>query len=69
MALRLLTQPDMPEPTKPQNAEVDDSEEHVERRVVYESRSSTSSRSSAITMIIVVVIALALIAWIVMQMR
>ena len=59
----------MPEPNDPQFSEPQDNEEHVERRVVYETRSTSSSRSSAITMIIVVVIALALVAWVVMQMR
>ena len=51
----------MPEP--------EDSEHHVERRVVYETVSSSSTRSSAITIGIVVVIAIALIVWVVMQMR
>lgn len=69
MALPLLTQPGMPEPNEPLITEAQDNEEHVERRVVYETRSTSSTRSSAITMIIVVVIALALVAWIVMQMR
>ena len=51
----------MPEP--------EDSEQHVERRVVYETVSASSTRSSAITIAVVIVIALALIVWIVMQMR
>jgi hypothetical protein len=51
----------MPEP--------EDNESHVERRVVYETVSSSSTRSSAITIGIVIVIAIALIVWIVMQMR
>ncbi|HEX6097687.1 MAG TPA: hypothetical protein VF432_15270 [Thermoanaerobaculia bacterium] len=51
----------MPEP--------EDNESHVERRVVYETVSSSSTRSSAITMGIIVVIAIALIVWVVMQMR
>ncbi|HVG24556.1 MAG TPA: hypothetical protein VND45_10405 [Thermoanaerobaculia bacterium] len=51
----------MPEP--------DDREEHVERKVVYETVSSSSSRGSAITIGIVVLIALALVIWIVVQMR
>jgi hypothetical protein len=51
----------MPEPQ--------DHEDHVERKVVYETVSSSSSRSSAITIAIVVVIAIALVVWIVMQMR
>jgi predicted nucleic acid-binding Zn ribbon protein len=49
--------------------EVQNSEEHVERKVVYETVSSSSTRSSAITIGIVVVIALAIIIWIVLQMR
>ena len=53
----------MPEPNENEH------EDHVERRVVYETVSSSSTRSSAITIIIVVVIALVLIGWIVMQMR
>lgn len=61
MALLLLTPPGMPEP--------EDSESHVERKVVYETVSSSSTRSSAITIGIVVLIALALVVWIVMQMR
>ena len=50
-------------------AEPEDSEHHVERRVVYETVSASSTRSSAITIAVVVVIALALVVWIVMQMR
>lgn len=49
--------------------ETEDSEDHVERKVVIETVSSSSTRSSAITMGIVVVIALALVIWIVVQMR
>lgn len=52
----------MPEPHE-------DSEHHVERRVVYETVSASSTRSSAITIILVVAIAIALIVWVVMQMR
>jgi hypothetical protein len=51
----------MPEP--------EDSEHHAERRVVYETVSTSSTKSSAITIGIIVVIALALIVWVVMQMR
>ena len=51
----------MPEP--------EDNEQHVERKVVYETVSSSSTRSSAITIAVVAVIALALVVWIVMQMR
>ncbi|HEX2831730.1 MAG TPA: hypothetical protein VHW00_01875 [Thermoanaerobaculia bacterium] len=50
----------MPEP---------DNEDNVERRVVYETVSSSSTRSSGVTIAIVVVIAIALVIWIVMQMR
>jgi hypothetical protein len=45
----------------------DESESHVERRVVYETVSASSTRSSAITIAIILVIAIALIAWIGMQ--
>jgi len=51
----------MPEP--------DDKEEQFERRVVYETVSSSSTKSNTITIVVVVVIAIALIVWIVMQMR
>lgn len=51
----------MPEPD-------DNAEEYVERKVVYETVSSSSTRASALTMIIVVVIAIALVVWVVMQM-
>lgn len=51
----------MPEP--------DDNEHHVERKVVYETVSSSSSRGTGITIGIIVVIALALVIWLVMQMR
>lgn len=54
----------MPEPDEPQEGE-----HHVERKVVYETVSSSSTRSSMVTMIIVAVIAIALIVWIVTQMR
>lgn len=50
-------------------AEPEDSEHHVERKVVVETVSSSSTRSSAVTIGIVLVIAIALIVWIVMQMR
>ncbi len=46
-----------------------DDESHVERKVVYETRSSSSSRMSAGTIVAIVVIALALVGYIVMQMR
>ena len=61
MALLLLRTLSMPEP--------DNSESHVERKVVYETVSSSSTRSTGITIAIVVVIALALIIWVIMQMR
>ena len=61
MALPLLTPPDMPEP--------EDSEDHAERRVIVETVSSSSTKNTGITIAIIVVIALALIVWIVMQMR
>ena len=61
MAPQLLRTLSMPEP--------EDREEHVERKVVYETVSSSSTKSSAITIGIVVVIALALVVWVVMQMR
>lgn len=47
----------------------DDNEHHVERKVVYETVSSSSTRSTGITIGIVVLIAIALIVWVVMQMR
>lgn len=61
MAPPLLAQPSMPEP--------DDHQDNVERHVVYETVSSSSSRGSMVTIAVVVVIALALIVWVVMQMR
>ena len=50
-------------------AEPEDSEHHVERKVVYETVSSSSTRSTGITIGIIVLIAVALIVWVVMQMR
>jgi hypothetical protein len=50
----------MPEP---------ENEEHVERKVVYETVSSSSSRMSGITMAVIAVIAIALVVWVIMQMR
>ncbi len=58
MLLRTLT---MPEP--------ENNDDNVERRVVYETVSSSSTRSSGVTIAIVAVIAIALVIWIVMQMR
>ncbi len=60
MVRLLLKTLSMPEP---------ENEDNVERRVVYETVSSSSTRSSGITIAIVVVIAIALIVYIVMQMR
>lgn len=51
----------MPEP--------EDHEHHVERKVVYETVSASSTRNTGITIAIIVVVAIALIAWVVMQMR
>jgi hypothetical protein len=50
----------MPEP---------DDEDVVARKVVYETRSASTTRGSGITLAVIVVIALALIIWLVMQMR
>ena len=44
-------------------------EDVVGRKVVYETRATSSNRGTGITITIVVVIALALIIWLVMQMR
>ena len=52
----------MPEPD-------DKGETHAERRVVYETVSTSSSRGMGITVGIIVVVAIALIVWVVMQMR
>jgi hypothetical protein len=49
--------------------EQDENESHVERHVVYETVSSSSTRANTITFIVIIVIAIALIAWVVMQMR
>ena len=46
-----------------------DGEEHVARKVVYETRSSSSTKSQTVTFVMVAVIAIALITWIVLQMR
>ena len=61
MAPPLLTPLIMPEP--------EDSEDVVGRKVVYETRSTSSTRGWGMTMGIIVVIALALIIWLVMQMQ
>jgi hypothetical protein len=62
MAPPLLARPGMPEPEE-------ERDEHMERRVVYETVSSTSTKANTITFVVIIVIAIALIAWVVMQMR
>ncbi len=59
MALPLLTTLSMPEPE----------DDVVGRKVVYETRATSSNRGTGITMVIIGVIAIALIVWLVMQMR
>jgi len=44
-------------------------EDHSERRVVVETISSSSTKNTGVTMAIIAVIAIALIVWVVMQMR
>ena len=61
MAPALLPKPDMPDP--------EDSEHHVERKVVYETVSGSTTRSSGITIGIIAVVALVLIVWIIMHLR
>lgn len=51
----------MPEP--------EEQDEHVERRVVYETVSSSSTKANTITFIVIIVVAIALIAWVVMHMK
>ena len=53
----------------PETPEHKESDEHIERHVVYETVSSTSTRSNVVTFVIIGVIAIALIIWVVMQMR
>lgn len=65
MAPPLLAKTGMPEPDE----KVEQQDEHMERRVVYETVSSSSTKSNTITFVIIIVIAVALIAWVVMQMR
>ena len=60
MALPLLTPLSMPEP---------EDEDVVAKRVVYETRSASSTRGTGITIAIIAVVAIALIVWVVMQMR
>ena len=50
----------MPEP---------ENDDVVERRVVHETVSVSSSRQSMITIIVIAVVAIALIVWVVTQMR
>ena len=59
MALPLLTPLSMPEPE----------DDVVAKKVVYETRNVSSNRGTGITFAIVAVIAIALIVWVVMQMR
>ena len=59
MALPLLTPLSMPEPE----------DDIVGRKVVYETRATSSNRGTGITMVIIGVIALALVVWLVMQLR
>lgn len=60
MALPLLTLPSMPEPQQPD----DEVESHSERRVVYETVSSSSTKNSWVTITVIIVIAIALVVWI-----
>jgi hypothetical protein len=60
VALPLLTPLSMPEP---------EDEDVVAKRVVYETRSASSTRGTGITITIIAVVAIALIVWVVMQMR
>lgn len=46
-----------------------ETEDHAERRVIVETVSSSSTKNMGVTLLIIGVIALALIVWIVMQMR
>lgn len=50
----------MPEP---------ETEDHAERRVVYETVSSSSTKYSGVTIAVILVIAIGLIIWIVTMMR
>ena len=49
-------------------AEPIETDEHVERRVVYETRSSSSTKASAVTFVVILTVAVALITWVIMQM-
>jgi hypothetical protein len=44
-------------------------EDVVAKKVVYETRSASSTRGTGITITIIAVVAIALIVWVVMQMR
>jgi hypothetical protein len=44
-------------------------EDVVAKKVVYETRSASSTRGTGVTIAIIAVVAIALIVWIVMQMR
>ncbi len=57
MALPLLTTPGMPEPE----------DDVVGRKVVYETRTTSSNKGTGVTLTIIGVIAIALIVWLVMQ--
>ena len=61
MARQLLPQPSMPEPTE--------SEHHAERKVVYETVTTSSTRNTGVTIVIIAVLAIALLAYIIMQIR
>ena len=61
MAPPLLTPLRMPEP--------EEHEGHAERRVIVETVSTSSTKSTGVTIGIILVIAIALIVWVVMQMR
>ncbi len=50
-------------------SEPEEHEGHAERRVIVETVSSSTTKNSGITIGIIVVIAIALIVWVVMQMR
>ena len=60
MAPPLLTSLSMAEP---------EDEDVVAKKVVYETRNTSSTRNTGITMLVIAVVAIALIVWIVMQMR
>ena len=43
--------------------------DHVEHRVITETVSGSSTKNMGITVVIIAILAIALIAWVVMQMR